>query len=229
MKLLFLLLLGFIPVTASEQNHFSEHWKTVHQFIKQHRETITAIPEEKRCHLSESLAIVLPELLRHNWLSDFLETSILEQAYVRGGSQVADFSIGYFQMKPSFIEKLEAHILASSELNSSFGDLAHYTQKEQKARRAERLRRLKQLDYQLKYASCFYQVLNECYNDLPFDESKQLRFFATAYNYGFDRPFDEIEHWMSLKAFPYGPQFDTDQYAYSDYSLYFFQQLSRYD
>jgi len=195
-QLLLLLLLSFIPATASEQNHFSEHWKTVQQFIEQHRDVITSIPEEKRCHLSESLAIV------------------------------ADFSIGYFQMKPSFIEKLEAHILASPELKASFGDLAHYKQKEQRAIRAERLRRLKQLDCQVQYASCFYQVLNECYNDLPFDESKQLRFFATAYNYGFDRPFEEIEHWMTLKAFPYGPQFDTDQYAYSDYSLYFFQQLS---
>ena len=55
-------------------------------------------------------AIVYPELLRYNYIQDFIETSGLELIYMRYGAKTADFSIGHFQMKPSFAEHIEKYI-----------------------------------------------------------------------------------------------------------------------
>ncbi|MEM9821588.1 MAG: hypothetical protein AAF985_10970 [Bacteroidota bacterium] len=226
-RLLFLFVIAFCAMASSPQYSFDEDWDTVQQFINQQRNNLLAMPEARRCHLRESLAIVAPELLRHHWLSDWVETTLLEQWYVQGGSAAADFSIGPFQMKPSFVEQLEQHILSSPTLLKTFGDLIIHPTVAGPSIRKERLRRMKQLNFQMEYAICFYAVAQECFNGLPFEnEADQLRFFATAYNYGFHRSVDDIQQYTKVKAFPYGPYFASEQNAYADYSLYFFQRLN---
>lgn len=59
---------------------------------------------------SEALAIVSPELIRWTAFKDFFETTALELLYVKKGKTYADFSIGHFQIKPSFVEQLEAYV-----------------------------------------------------------------------------------------------------------------------
>ena len=54
--------------------------------------------------------IVFPEMVRYSKYRDFLETKFLEILYIQYGKQYADFSIGKFQMKPSFIEEMETYI-----------------------------------------------------------------------------------------------------------------------
>ena len=48
-------------------------------------------------------AVIFPELVRYSSFRDLLETGVLEALYIEKGSDVANFSIGKFQMKPSFI------------------------------------------------------------------------------------------------------------------------------
>ncbi len=62
-----------------------------------------------------AISIVLPELIRWNALQDIMETTALELLYVEKGKDGADFSIGYFQMKPSFIENLENYVLTNRD------------------------------------------------------------------------------------------------------------------
>jgi hypothetical protein len=66
--------------------------------------------------------------------------------------------------------------------------------------------------------------MQKCYEAYQFESDEaRLRFFATAYNAGFTKPFDEIEAWMKEKAFPYGKKFKTEQFAFCDLSTAFYK------
>ena len=54
-----------------------------------------------------AVAVVFPELVRYSALMDFMETTAVKALYQQKGVKGADFSIGRFQMKPSFVEDLE--------------------------------------------------------------------------------------------------------------------------
>jgi len=53
------------------------------------------------------LSIVFPELIRFNAIQDKIETFALQSLYVKYGKDYANFSVGPFQVKPSFAESLE--------------------------------------------------------------------------------------------------------------------------
>lgn len=78
--------------------------------------------------------------MRYSIVSDFLETEILELSYVDYGLDYADFSIGKFQiqMKPSFVEQLEAAICDSPLLSERYQKLINYLVGNDQAIRAER-------------------------------------------------------------------------------------------
>ncbi len=52
-------------------------------------------------------AIVFPETVRYSFLQNQAEIAGLMVLYVKYGSAYADFSVGRFQMKPSFAEQIE--------------------------------------------------------------------------------------------------------------------------
>ena len=54
-------------------------------------------------------SIDFPELIRYSVLKDKMEGYILMTFYKLHGSKFSDYSVGYFQMKPSFIENLEKY------------------------------------------------------------------------------------------------------------------------
>ena len=54
-----------------------------------------------------AVAVVFPELVRYSALMDFMETTAVKALYQQKGVKGADFSIGRFQMKPSFVADLE--------------------------------------------------------------------------------------------------------------------------
>ena len=59
-----------------------------------------------RNHISYPLAIavIFPELVRYSALRDKMEITLLKALYINLGDEYANFSIGQFQMKPSFAE-----------------------------------------------------------------------------------------------------------------------------
>ena len=57
------------------------------------------------------------------------------------------------------------------------------------------------------------------------NQEAKVRFFATAYNYGFMRAENEIEAKQFQKSFPYGINHKGEQVAYSDLAIEF---LNRY-
>jgi len=173
------------------------------------------------------LAVVAPELIRYELFSDFLETKALELAYIRGGSEVVDFSIGRFQMKPSFVEEVEYHIHHHPLLSATYRQIIDYPPNSTTTDiRQYRLERLKDFKWQVRYAHLFFRIVNDCFSGVePDQQNNLLAFIATAYNYGFSRPVEEIHDYMKIQAFPYGRKFETKQLSYGEWSQLFYQQM----
>ncbi len=224
-KFVFILLLCVLGTSFSIPGQFDRDITIAIQLLKKEQNTIELVAQRFPCEKAEVLSIVFPELIRYSRFKDFFETKVLEQLYVLKGNAWADFSIGYFQMKPSFVEDLEYHVEHMPGLVSSFQEILDYTVTSEESKRLERIKRLKSFQWQLKYAFCYYFIMQKCYDGLHFEnEEAQLKFFATAYNFGFTKPIDEIEAWMYEKAFPYGKKFKTEQFAYCELSTAFYKQ-----
>ncbi|MEL6638452.1 MAG: hypothetical protein AAFW73_12925 [Bacteroidota bacterium] len=175
---------------------------------------------------AEILSVVAPELIRYGWLRDFMETQALEIAYLNFGSSGADFSIGPFQMKPSFVEKMEAYADAHPDVQDRIPFPIISTASTEKAKRHQRLARLRDPEWQLRYALAFYHIGTHRFGFLQsLSPPERLAFLATAYNYGFDRPVAEIKDWQATEAFPYGRKFRGAQASYASVALAIYRGL----
>jgi len=220
-----ILILCFISTSFTIPGQFKRDISEAIEVLKKEQKTIDQISSKYDCEKVEVLSIVFPEVIRYSRFRDFFETKVLEQLYVLKGNSWADFSIGIFQMKPSFVEDLEYHVLNMPELNADFQEIVNYDVIGEESKRFERIERLKSVEWQLKYAFCYYYIIQKCYEGYRFkSDEARLRFFATAYNFGFTKSFAEIESWMNKKAFPYGEKFAADQFAFCDLSTAFYKE-----
>lgn len=217
------LLLSF-PTTenAAYEVIFAEDYKSALNYMGKNSQTFKASAFAYG-HSPELLtSIVFPELVRYSMISDLLETSALEYIYLSGGSNAADFSIGRFQMKPSFVEQLETDIGQSDSLKIKYTSIIAYQADNTFGQRARRLQRLKSASWQLIYLNAFVDVVQEKFKDLRFSTTEDsLRFYASAYNGGFCRSAQQIRTAAGQCLFPYGAGYEGPQYAYSDVSVYF--------
>ena len=167
----------------------------------------------------EITAIIYPELLRYNYLKDFFETSSLELVYVKFGSKAADFSIGHFQMKPSFVEQIEKKILSNSSLFKKYKSLIIKNQN----KRSVRINRLKSTHWQLAYLHAFIDICMIKYPSIK-KESKnnQIHFLAACYNNGFNFSFNTLKDRSVLKIFPFGTKYNGNQFCYADISCAYY-------
>lgn len=174
------------------------------------------------------ISVVFPEMLRFNQLQNYAESTALEVLYCNYGTKYADFSIGYFQMKPSFAENLEEYLKKNQFL--AFQDLYNYTEEDPVHIRRERTKRLNDFEWQLKYLNAFGFALWFIHRDLHFSSlEEELKFTASAYNYDFRASTSEIFQWSQKKAFPYGKHYKGKeaQFSYAEVALEFYKEYAR--
>ncbi|MDP2384743.1 MAG: hypothetical protein Q8M29_00090 [Bacteroidota bacterium] len=168
-------------------------------------------------------SIVFPELMRYSLIKDILETSALELAYIDGGCEVADFSIGRFQMKPSFVEDLERQIETNDSLKKVYSIILSFKSSEEKTIRAERLKRLSSLNWQVIYLNCFASVVKNKFPEQTFATvSDKIMFYSSAYNGGYHKTAKQIVNNECAKYYPYGTKYKGDQYSYAAVADYFY-------
>lgn len=195
-----------------------------------HFEAHTALIDSLACVFDEDaipvLAVVGPEWVRYSMVRDLMETAALEFAYVRYGAETADFSIGPFQMKPSFVEDLEKAIQEASYLPRHLQFSCAYSTSDPVFQRRVRIQRMKDLRWQYFYAFAFYILSQNRFADhLSVQTTDQIGFIASAYNFGFTRPVAAIENWRNAEVFPYGSAFLGRQESYSGVALRFYEAL----
>jgi len=173
-------------------------------------------------------AIVFPEIMRYSVLQDFIETSALELAYTNYGSTVADFSIGRFQMKPSFIESVEHEIQKKDSLNTIFSEIIFKSNITEIEKRKTRLQRLQSINWQIIYLNAFISICDVRFKDLDFEsKTDKLLFYATAYNAGFYNKPDAIRIKTTQPYFPYGTKYKGTQYVYGDVATYYYVKQNK--
>ncbi len=195
-------------------------------FLTQRQEVIEQQSQTWNIPPAEVLAIVAPELIRYELLRDFMESQALEIAYLNFGTSGADFSIGPFQMKPSFIEKIENYLVLHPELQDRISHTIPLPGSNEKANRHGRLARLNDFTWQLHYAAAFYQIgLHRFASLQSMSPPERIAFLAAAYNYGFDQTAVDIHQWQEIKAFPYGKKYTGPQASYAEVALTFYHRL----
>jgi hypothetical protein len=133
-------------------------------------------------------SIVFPEVMRFDALKDDIETESLRTLYVQLGEEYANFSIGLFQMKPSFAVQVETKAKQLLPNNICNELQLYYNDSTEEAIRAARVDRLQDTDWQLVYLTAFVCICNKIYEHKIFNSNTdRLQWYATVYNAGFDK------------------------------------------
>lgn len=188
-------------------------------------------------------AVVWPEVERYSRLQDALETAANYGTYITTGGG-PDFSIGLFQMKPSFVEEMEKAWMRSGLARQY--ELWFDTADNATARRI-RILRLQKEEWQVIYVGVFLRLLYASYGSfnkkgertqegietLPVKE--QVRLAATAYNRGvvWAAPgygnLDRLREHASEKHFHHAfiPSARTKRYCYATLAWKHYKKIAR--
>jgi hypothetical protein len=149
----------------------------------------------------------------------------LKYLYVSEGKEYADFSVGYFQMKPSFAEMVEQDankLLDPFFLQSSGFDKLKTATDNEEARKA-RVGRITHTEQQIIYLCAFYKICQLNFAGKSFASvNDKLKFYATCYNAGYRRSYEDLAAVQAKKYFHTGKIWVSTLYNYADISNYYF-------
>lgn len=166
-------------------------------------------------------AIVAPEMTQYRHLRDIVEQTALFGLYTHNGKDYADFSVGIFQMKPSFLEELEEEVRADPVLRERFPECV-FSGEDSTDERRRRIKRLQSPEWQTVYLMLFAEVVEKRFGGDK-DERDLIGLYATAYNSGFRKPADELKRMEGRELFP---RYSPKKYNYAAVSLWFYDELA---
>lgn len=188
------LLLVMSSATVFSANYpkvFGNDWTSAINYVKEHHDEWSREFEQFDVDPRLAVAIVFPELIRYSMWQDEIERAAVNGLYVSKGTDGVNFSIGRFQMKPSFAEEIEQEWNRSS-LSKEYGFVFNLQQNNE-ARRS-RIRRLSNMQGQCRYLAIFIRLLQQRHPQLEqLSEKEQVCFLATAYNRSFTASFQQIK------------------------------------
>jgi hypothetical protein len=165
------------------------------------------------------MAVVFPELSRYSYIRDVAETAVQEFSYILNGN--ANFSLGKFQMKPSFAVMIEND--ADEYCRVRYPQLFVRGNDEQGSRWL-RIQRLKNTSRQIEYFAVFLCIMDSRFPGMRQDPYLMVRIFAAAYNAGYQKTFEELEAVSRISFFPYGRMGIGEQYSYCEISLDYYKR-----
>jgi len=215
------------PVTNDYRQEFGSDYTWAVQWMKLHSATIDKYAKQYNIPAKELKAIVFPELIRYNTIYDAIEINSLKYLYVSEGKEYADFSVGYFQMKPSFAEMVEqdanVYLDAGFLQSGGWGQFKNITDDE--SSRKERVARITSTEQQVVYLCAFYKICEKKFSGYIFTSvNDKLKFFATCYNAGYRRSYENLLAAQSKKYFHTGQLLVSVNYNYADISNYYFEK-----
>ena len=171
--------------------------------------------------IAVAFSIVAPEVSCYDAVMDFVEVGTMKYKYVRNGE--CDYSIGYFQMKPSFVVSLEKEVFRNAALKRKYGSWLAYSQgSDAKQVRRERLTRLCKTEWQIKYLAIFVDIVKTRTASWNLRSNEErVRYWATMYNAGFYLSRARVEQRQTVKQFPRG----TTEFNYSAVAVEFYRSL----
>ena len=204
---------------------FGEHYAGAERFLRENTwiaRSLRLPPEQTRI----ALAVVFPELIRFNALEDSIQVRGLKVLYVQYGRAYMNFSVGRFQMKPSFAEQLEADCERFlSAVEHAAGGLPAFERGDTSALREKRVLRLDDMAWQAQYLRLFMLVMEKRYGQVAFSGTEdRLRFYATAYNAGYASGERALRQMMNQRRFHTALVPPKTVYNYADVAWFYFVQ-----
>jgi hypothetical protein len=226
--LLFLFFIIWSEPTAFSQETdyksiFGWDWDKAEAFIAENETWMKQLSDKYNISYPVATAIVFPELIRYSALRDKIEITLLKTLYINLGNDYADFSIGPFQMKPSFAQII--HERASSlkdKIRNQFNSGSRTNNIREY--RASIVKDLEESGSQFLYLICFLKICENTYNLEKADDNFRVKFLSSAYNCGLEKSFDQINE-MSERKFFNTKLYKTENYSYSDISLYWYARF----
>lgn len=203
---------------------FGKDWEKAILFLNDSKSWIEPVLAKNNIPYSLAMAIVFPELVRYSALRDKMEVSMLKILYVNLGEDYADFSIGPFQMKPSFAESVrkESSTVNHRKIKKAFKQEDSY--KDGRDYRSDIIQDLQDPQKQLNYLISFIKICEKKFNGRWDDERSQVEFFSTVYNSGLNLTAEKIGQMRNLRYFNIKLT-GGDYYSYSDVSLYWYDKI----
>lgn len=171
--------------------------------------------------------IIFPELMRYNSIKDDVEAESLRTLYVQFGSAYANFSIGLFQMKPTFAVQVETkatQLLPDSILKEL---QMQYKSTDEEIIRMERVERLQDEDWQMVYLTAFVCLCNKLYANKIFSSpTEKLQWYATVYNAGFDKTDAYISNKIKRDNFYLSQDMPGKKFKYAAIAGWFFNKIA---
>lgn len=223
------LMCGMAVVSATQpyRRQFDDEWKKAEETAGLGRETWHDVFASLDADPKICEAVVFPEILRWSKLRDMFEQAALKDRYVREGVAGADFSIGLFQMKPSFAEKVEEAWM-KSPMCREYG--LYFDLMDTPQARRRRVGRLSDERWQCVYLAVFVRLLEEREPSLSAIPATDLvRLLATAYNRDFEASPDSLRKWSSDRTFHLEilPTGNTKYCSYADIALEWYEYINR--
>ena len=212
-----LLTCGVAVVSAAQpyRRQFDDQWKKADEVVLQHHESWETVFSSLDADSRVCEAIVFPEILRWSKVKDLFEQAALKDRYIKEGTAGADFSIGLFQMKPSFAEKVEKAWM-KSPLCREYG--LFFDLQDTDHARSRRIERLSDENWQCVYLAVFVRLMYEREPSIAaMPEDEQISMLATAYNRDFHAPVDSLRRWARVPTFHLDilPSKSTQYYPYA--------------
>lgn len=221
--LIFLSLNNTWSQAINYQDIFGNDWKKAHAFEKENRSWMEPLLTKNHISYPLAVAVIFPELVRYSALRDKMEITLLKALYINLGNDYANFSIGQFQMKPSFAEMIreQAPIFLGRKSEIMFKSKSEYDNIN--TFRRSIVTDLEDPKTQFKYLIVFLKICEKNFKTNRKDEVSRLKFLATAYNYGINKSAAEIENMIDKKFFN-TKLFKSENYSYADVSLFWYKQ-----
>lgn len=220
-----LIFFASLPTVLSQSLNYSEifgtDWQKALTFIGENDTWIKPALEKYSIPYQEAVAVVFPELVRYSAIRDMMEITILKTLYRNLGDDYADFSVGVFQVKPSFAElvRSQAPSVMGKKARSLFNKRSSY--KSDRDYRASIISDLEDPKTEFNYIITFYLICRTRFNMDEMNEESKIRFLATAYNSGFWKSKEDIIKMEDRKFFN-TKLFKTENYSYADVSLFWY-------
>lgn len=180
---------------------FPQESESALTFFREHdeirKELSHYLPDEEK---DIAMAVVAPEVGMFSSLRNEVEYRTMCIFYILYGS--ADFSIGCFQMKPTFAETVEKEIAKRKEWKKKFPMLP-IKGKTERERRKTRMDRLMQTTWQARYLAAFITIAKHNTSGISLSSvDDRVKYWATLYNSGLDLSEAQVYKMQRRRFFP---------------------------
>jgi hypothetical protein len=203
---------------------FGDNWKKAEAFERDNRIWMEPVLAKNNISYPLAIGIIFPELVRYSAIRDKMEVTLLKALYINMGEEYANFSIGQFQMKPSFAEMIREQSRTATGRKSGIEFKSRNDYKSIYDFRRSIVTDLDDPETEFSYLVAFIKICEKKYKTERKEQTEKLKFLATAYNYGIDKSASQIEN-MANRRFFNTKLFKTENYSYADVSLYWFSNF----